>query len=120
MSPNVDLLWRTQRQIEADPEHHVQRTWQAQQPECGTTRCFGGWAIVLGGGEMNPDKPSQARPVAGEGPWLDTLDVARKMLGLTMAQAHQLFLDISAEPAELRSLVEHYAGPEPAGEEVPA
>lgn len=49
-TPNAELAYRTLDQIDASPEHWRQSSWV-----CGTSYCFGGWAVVLSGGQLNED-----------------------------------------------------------------
>jgi hypothetical protein len=91
MTINTELLLRTLEQIERHPELWNQRDWC-----CGTSHCFGGWAVTLAGGvwidglylkpedyQYIPDWP------APDGALPDIR--AMEVLGISLDQAIDLF-----------------------------
>lgn len=64
-----------------------------ERPPCGTAACIGGWAVILAGEKATNSGRTQAR--------------ARKLLGLTKAQACGVF-GISMWPSDLRERHDFY------------
>lgn len=79
--PNIDLLDRTLRQIETHPESWNQSYWALTTPT-GVIHCFGGWAIVLSGLEIDKDDCVDEQPAHV---------VATRLLGLMDCEATSLF-----------------------------
>lgn len=121
---NVDLLLRTLRRIEANPEEHDQNTWR-----CGTRMCFAGHAATAEGGiwfknsqylfARNSDPLNDVVSVVGtNGDRVQAIraqDRARRMLGLSSGQADLLFLTCE-NAEELRIAVMGLIG----GQSIPA
>jgi hypothetical protein len=83
---NVPLLMETLQQVrtEAAKPPSESRWSQGAFEKCGTTRCFGGWAIVLTGHEIYPS-PHRYAVNGGTGAW------AEDLLGITHREAEHLF-----------------------------
>lgn len=85
--------------IKLHPELHDQMVWleKVEDNECGTVACLAGWVALMAGGEMHTTKYESA--------WGDIEDVeliingqvcsveetARKLLGLDLVDANDLF-----------------------------
>jgi hypothetical protein len=99
--PNAELAWNVYDAINANPAHFDMDNWaraaanapmigleQLTSPECGTTACFAGWAIVLSGYQITRDleivKANRVVPTT-----FSTL--AASLLGLSDEQAEDLF-----------------------------
>jgi hypothetical protein len=113
MTINTELLLRTLEQIERHPELWNQRDWR-----CGTSHCFGGWAVTLAGGEWIDDlhlKPEDEQYIP-DWPAPDGVPAeirAIRLLGLSVDQAIDLFdQDNTLEDLRLqvKRLVELAAG----------
>lgn len=97
-SPNDDLLIDVLAQIERTPERWNQRVW-VHRTDCGTSYCFAGWACALTAPDVTqPDFLWSAATLhaqfAGQtGRTSRGLvpTVAADVLGLTPAQADELF-----------------------------
>jgi len=77
--------------------------------ECGTTRCLAGWAVHLAGLDL------AAMCAASDVDYIEVLEKARELLGLSEAQADDLFLNfgmIGKQPtvAELKARVTAVTG----------
>jgi hypothetical protein len=121
--PNAELAYRVLDAINANPAHFDMDTWvrvphdaptiglaQLTSPECGTTACFAGWAIVLSGYELTRDlEIVQAGRVVPE----VLSRFAASLLGLNDEQADELFL--AANEDFHPELVAEIFGPRPAG-----
>ena len=66
---NVELLTRVKEAILREPKQFYMGSWFANDssyyihyeiPNCGTTACIGGWAVVLGKGFHNPREADEA------------------------------------------------------------
>jgi hypothetical protein len=121
--PNAELAWRVFDAINENPAHFDMDNWvraphdqpmigldQLTSPECGTTACFAGWAVVLAGYQLTRDREivKANRMVPTPLPIL-----AANLLGLNDEQAEDLFYvdneDFSTE------LVAEIFGPRPDG-----
>jgi len=105
MTPNVELLRLTLKQIEAEPHAWDQTNWRTQNPGCGTVMCFAGWAVTLAGGNWYSSAADAHRSwlFAEEGDDRGDLMAftrgvvigarwrARRVLGLDGDQADRLF-----------------------------
>lgn len=97
--PNLELLDRVMAQIEAHPSTWDQEFWAKRLiddagNECGTAFCCAGWAVKI----ARPDlefiwEGRAASRVRDPAAALtdDIEDVARRLLGLTAAEADNLF-----------------------------
>ena len=93
--PNTPLLRRIMEHVTAHPDEHDQSSW-GYRDGCGTTRCIAGWAVELSDAEplwRAPLRFGQFRGGArmADGRMLDVQDAAAELLGLTHAQALDLF-----------------------------
>jgi hypothetical protein len=95
---NKELLLRTLAHIEANPER-----WDQNQWICGTSYCFGGWAVKLDGGRFSrkhpysvlareDDFPEDIQIYSSSAHYVYISHRARRILGLTKKQAESLFL----------------------------
>lgn len=91
VTPNVALLRKTMEHIESHPQEWEQRHWI-----CGSTACFAGHAVLIDGGESafhhayviaRTDDPAWHV----HGGQISILRRAQHILGLTLAQAIDLF-----------------------------
>lgn len=87
-----------------------------QQPECGTTVCFAGWACAVNGDVLQV-RGILAIPTRGGEPSADIERRATALLDLTLEEAEDLFY--CAED-EIGSKVEEIFGPRPGPEPTPA
>jgi len=101
--PNKRLLEKIKLQIIAEPKQFIMRDYFESSdsiPNCGTAACIAGWACTLTKFK-NPSKASEAlsdKFYNGERlVWVR----AKKALGLTEAQATNLFLQLHW-PAQFR------------------
>lgn len=65
-------------------------------PGCGTAACLAGWTALLDGHTLHRDahrRPMRAYTGSGD----DVSDVAAALLGLTEAEAHDLFISLEDE-----------------------
>ncbi len=103
--PNVPLLRKVREHIGAHPEEWWQGSWriipdgsltapsarraqrQVEQPFCGTTYCFAGWATTLAGLEWINN--FAVRDDAGR--YVDPGEAAADLLGLSDGEAFNLF-----------------------------
>lgn len=96
-------------QIVAFPETHDQTQWETGSPSCGTQRCVAGWAIHF----EKPDIADLDRAkyaVASElrvAPRYFT--VGRDLLGLTDAEAYELFYEVT-NPEAIELLRQYATG----------
>lgn len=96
MSINTELFQKIYDQIAQHPETHNQAVFEMHDA-CGTVRCVAGWAITLEGrvdqkGSIY-DGVVSARAI---------LTLAAELLGLSEAQANELFYAVTdAEAVEL-------------------
>jgi hypothetical protein len=116
---NVELLDRIEQQITEHPETWDQDAWfrlprmrktPVATPPCGTTLCVAGWAVSLSGYKLVPGRFDREGYlcIAPDGQE-DIAVAARRLLGLSEAQADRLFGDatdldaIREQFAELRA-----------------
>lgn len=89
MTVNTAVLRKALEFITAHPGEWDQDFW-AQRTDCGTTYCLAGTVAVQQGYELSFDDVGGASQVTtGEG----IADVAERELGLTEAQADELFIE---------------------------
>ena len=89
----IPLLRKVMEYVTAHPEEHDQHYWgvkRVEAPPCGTTHCIGGWALVLSGADLIW-KYGQVLDVIIDGDMAPPFVAARKVLGLTLAEAIRLF-----------------------------
>jgi hypothetical protein len=127
-TPNVALLRKTLEHIENHPQEWNQGTWH-----CGTIACFAGHAVIIDGGQFaddwrapfvaeRPDDPGDAFREFGCGAGqIHIADRARHVLGLTQAEADDLFAaantldDLREQVARLIDQADVIAAGQPAG-----
>lgn len=82
--PNAELAYRVLDHIDAHPTEWDQATWK-----CGSSHCFGGWAVVLSGATVDYSN-DELVVVAGPDELLDLEieDAARQALGVTPVGAY--------------------------------
>ncbi len=94
-------------QIFAHPENHNQTQWEKENPHCGTQRCVAGWAIYFAAkhsssvhlGRYEVAAELRVEPQYGV--------IAAALLGLTDAEAFELFYD--ADNLDAIDLLRQYA-----------
>lgn len=95
--------------ITAHPERHSQVAWEMRHPnECATTRCVAGWAIWAE--DPNARNSYLARQAIARRfglPEASYQDTAQALLGLTYAEAYELFF--FADDDEAVELLRQYA-----------
>jgi hypothetical protein len=95
----LDLRQKVLDQIVAHPETHDQADWETSSPSCGTRRCVAGWAIHFAA----PRLPSAdvARAVIARDLGVDPryFIVGKELLGLTDAEAYELFYGTTDDEA---------------------
>lgn len=88
--------------IVAHPEDHDQEQWETHSPSCGTQRCVAGWAVHF--------EAPQSRHLEGAMQYVADRDnihydyitfsnIGRHLLGLTYAEADELFFEVDNEQA---------------------
>lgn len=88
---NRKLFQKVYDKIVTSPSLHDQADWEMNgDEECGTTRCVGGWALVIHTGKS--DVLSAAREVIG---YNHVSVAAEEVLGLNFHEAHWLFYGVT-------------------------
>ena len=120
--PNIPALRKTMEFIEANPDGWDQDTWASKGTlngsACGSTMCFAGTTVFLAGAKIqyvaHPDHPNYLQAehcVTPEGSMVAIEDYATELLGLTDAQADDIFYsDSDMNPQEMRAWVEEIVG----------
>ncbi len=115
---NYPLLRKTWEHIEAHPEEHDQDHWGRTTP-CGTTMCFAGQAVVLGGLKPIWETVDGAEEMTGaefeNGIQLHVWDAAEKILGLSPGESDRLFMDCN-NLEDVRQVIGEYLDEEGAGD----
>ncbi len=103
---NVDLARKTLQAIRDDQDRWDQRNWinlvNEDDPACGTTLCFAGFAACLAGAEfvppvkyrtLDPESPYYQPPrvITPEGDERNVEQYAADVLGLDYGQASSIF-----------------------------
>src|ERR1044072_2947244 len=114
MTPNAELAYRVLDHIDAHPE-----TWQQDSWHCGSSFCFGGWAVALSGGGGKGDDGVYDGPSGLVG--LDVEEAAKIVLGIDEETAwlkggHDWLFGPNNTRADLGRLVADVFGPRPGGE----
>lgn len=110
MKFNKELAIRVRDSIRAEPEKHRQNSYGTTDPDCGTTMCIGGWAIVLSGNIAYEweDWGEGYRELDVSDPDSNMFDSASEALGLSQDAANDLFFCWNKEEAlgKLEKLIE--------------
>lgn len=95
---NRKLFQKVYDLVVAEPEFHDQADWEQGDEGCGTTRCVGGWALIIHTGES-----TVVRAAGVVGANHDNIrGAARTVLGLTYQESTYLFYSVdNAEAVEL-------------------
>jgi hypothetical protein len=101
---NVDLMLAVREQITSHPERHKQAHWGLKDPQCGTTHCIAGWAIMLSQARIAWSPHGLLAHANGRDPG----DCAAGLTGLSTAEADDLFFTMDEERAlaKLDALIE--------------
>lgn len=98
-TPNAELAYRVLDHIDAHPE-----TWQQSTWHCGSSFCFGGWAVALAGGVVNDDDEVCSGPSG--------------LIGLEIEEAAWVALGIDEEQAWIGGTSRWLFGPDNTREEL--
>jgi hypothetical protein len=90
MTFNHALADQILAQVLMEPESHNQATW-GEEAGCGTTHCIAGWACALTPGVSLVWEGGNVSSVWEAGELKTVGETARRLLGLSPEQAHQLF-----------------------------
>lgn len=110
--PNLPLLRRVLKQIDAEPKRWNQLYWATETPNCGTAFCIGGWACELDGQNIlfgyNESSEAKASFVSSDDEDTDGSELikeaAERILGLNSDESYRLF-----KPNNFREDVEQIA-----------